>query len=469
MSVRTFAAGLTGALLLAGLSSVVLPATASAAAPPQQGLGYQVTPAQPYLHNPDHADWTGSYVVGGKQVWCVDFAYLAPGSDEKYRPGQKLATKWGTPLDPAIAADISYLLLRYGNTTSADDAAALAHLLHTWTAAPQKPGQLDPSNDFRTIAYDAAYHLGKLPPSAQRAVSDLTADANANHGPWTTSVAAPTGAQLVGTPANWTVHVLNAAGKGLAAVPVTVTATDATLPNGTATQVLTTPADGGPLAVPVKPTGPNPKVVIALDSPADAPTAQAPLTPDVQQVVTTGGTVALTAQAATTAHTAPGVVRVLKSDAHSKAPIVDATLELTGADKASPAIGQDGAKLTGPDGKPVLLRTGVDGTASVPNLRTPQDVCVIETTPPPGYEQAFDPHAPPTACGTVTPGATLSLTLTNVPNAVPVAIPAGGAPTMTAMGLVVTRPAPGALIGFGVLLVVGAGLVGSAFARRARR
>jgi hypothetical protein len=116
-----------------------------------------------------------------------------------------------------------------------------------------------------------------------------------------------------------------------------------------------------------------------------------------------------------------------------------------------------------------VVQTGVDGTATVSDLRTPQDVCLVETAAPPGYEQSFDPNNPPSACGTVAPGATLALTLTNVPNKVPVSIPAGGAPTMTAMGVVVTEPAPTALITFGGLLAIGAGVAGSAYARRARR
>src|SRR5438270_14094654 len=140
MLLRQLAAGLAGATLLTGVSALVIPATANAA--PQTGHGYPV-PAQKYLNNPDPNDWMGSYMVAGKQVWCVNFALKAPEPNEPYQPGQTLQTKWNTALDPTIAAEISFLLLRFGNTSSDDEAAALAHLLHTWTAAPQTPDQLN--------------------------------------------------------------------------------------------------------------------------------------------------------------------------------------------------------------------------------------------------------------------------------------------------------------------------------------
>jgi hypothetical protein len=466
MGLRKLAAGVAGALLLATVAS--LSATGTATAATQEGLGYN-TPAQKYLNNPDQYDWIGSYVVGGKQVWCVDYEYLAPDSNEMYKNGDVLRTKWGGTIDAATQAEISYLLLRYGTTKSADDAAALSHLLHEWTAAGTG-AQLDPSNTYRTIGYDVNTHLHELPASAQTAVATLQADASANHGPWTTSMTAPTGAQVIGTASNWTINVLNASGKGLPSVPVTVTATDGTLPNGTSTQTISTPADGTPLSVAVTPTGANPKLVATLDSPAATPVVEVPVNPIVQGIVTTGGTKQLTSTATTTAQTAPGNVKITKTDANTKAPLPGVTLEITGSDKKTAALRQDGSALDGTDAKPLVLTTGVDGTATVKDLRTPQDICLIETTPPPGYDQAYDPKAPPTVCGTVKPGDTLALSLTNKPNKVPVAIPAGGPPpTMTAMALVVSKPTPGALIGFGGLLVIGAGMAGSVFARRTSR
>lgn len=464
--VRRLATGLAGLALVAGTFAWLAPGLAAAAV--TTGNGYNV-PAQPYLHNPDHSDWLGSYVVSGSQVWCIDFALKAPDANEQYQPGGPLLTKWGTPVDPTTAAEISYLLLRYGNTTSPDIAAALAHLLHSWTAAPQNPSQIGPGNTFQTVAYDAPTHLRELPASAQAAVANLLADATANHGPWTTSMSAPSGSQIIGAAANWTVHVLNADGKGLSNVPVTLTATDATLAGGKTSAVVSTPANGGPLTVAVTPTGPNPKLVASLASPAAQPKVLNPIALVTQKVVTTGGQQQITSAGSTTAQTAPGTVKVTKVDVATKSPIAGASLELTGADRSTAAVKQDGSAITGAGGKPLVTQTGSDGTVTFADLKTPQNVCVIETAPAAGYDQSFNPASPPSACGSVTPGGTLTLTLTNVANKVPVAIPAGGGPpSIATTGVVITQFDPSALIGLGLLLLAVAG-TGSWLAHRALR
>ncbi|HEX5115881.1 MAG TPA: hypothetical protein VFW65_11845 [Pseudonocardiaceae bacterium] len=467
MALRKLAITVAGTLLLAGIVGMLSPGVASAAA--KEAIGRAVTPAQPYRGNPDKSDWLGSYLVNGQRVWCVDFALAAPNTNEKYTDGTTLQTKWGTPVNSTIAAEISYLLLRYGNTSSPDDAAALAHLLHSWTAAPQTPDQLNPSKDFHHIAYDVNLHLNEMTPATRASVAKLQDDASANHGPWTTSMAAPTTPQVIGTAGTWTVDVLNAAHKGLADVPVTITATDATLPGGSDNEVVNTPADASPLVVSATPTGPNPKLVATLDSPAATPRVRIPVDADVQKVVTTGGMTTLTTTKTTTAATPSGNVTVTKTDATTHAPIPGVKLELTGPDKKNPALAADGKPLTGSDGKPIVLTTGVDGTATQTGLHTPQDVCFIETAPPPGYDQAFHPKSPPTICGELVPRSTLKLSLTNVPNKVPVAIPAGGPPTLTATSTVLHRPAPTALVLFGGLLVIAAGCVGLVTLRRANR
>lgn len=303
-SIRRFGAGLAATAVAVGVSLTGAPVAAAAV---QEGLGHHTTPAQPYKGNPDTSDWLGSYVVGGKQVWCVQFAHLAPDSDEQYRPGAALKTKWGTDLPPNVAADISYLLLRYAQTASSDEAAALAHLLHSWTAGPQNPGQLDPANDFRHIAYDVPFHLSKLPAAARTAVGALTADAAANRGPWTTSVTAPEKPQTIGVAADWTITVKNAAGKGVAEVPVTVTAIDATFTDANGDQVTTgtvsTTAD--PVTLAVTPTGTSPRLDITLASPAEVPVVQEAVEVDAQRIVSTGGEKELTATAKTTATPPP--------------------------------------------------------------------------------------------------------------------------------------------------------------------
>ena len=462
-------ATLAGATLLAGIA---MAATAPvAAADVSNGKGYETVPAQTYRGNPDASDWIGSYLVNGQQVFCVQFAFKAPDSDEPYRPGEALRTKWGTDLAPDVAADISYLLLRYGNTSSADNASALAHLLHSWTAAPQNPGQLDPANDFRHIAYDVDAHFVKLPESARAAVQALRTEAAASRGPWTASLTAPTDPQLIGNADDWTVDVRNAAGKGVGGVPVTVTLTDATLEGAAKSGTVETPHDGSPLALKVTPTGENPSVSIKLASPAEKPTVRDAHDVATQRIVSTGGEKELTANAITSARTPPGVVRVTKTDAKSGAAIAGATLRLTTVDKASPVFGQDNQPLVDQEGKPVLLTTGADGAVSVPNLKTPQEVCLEETAAPAGYEQSFDPKAPPTACGLVRPGHTLELSLTNAPN-LPKVIPAGlDDPSKTAIATagVVSVPNAGALAGIGAALLITAGLAGFLWRRRTQR
>lgn len=303
-SVRRITVGLAVAAVVAGVSLAGAP---TAAASVQRGVGHATTPAQPYQGNPDPADWLGSYVVGGKQVWCVQFAHLAPDSDEQYQPGATLRTKWGTDLPPNVASDISYLLLRYAGTDSADEAAALAHLLHTWTAGPQNPAQLDPANDFRHIAYDAPFHLSKLPSGAQAAVQALQADAAVNRGPWTATVAAPEGAQTIGVAADWTITITNAGGTRVPDVPVTIAAADATFTDADGKQVssgtATTTED--PLTLSVTPTGAAPGIDITLAGPAEVPVVQQAIEVDTQRIVSTGGEKELTASAETTASPPP--------------------------------------------------------------------------------------------------------------------------------------------------------------------
>jgi hypothetical protein len=472
MGLRRLAVGVAGTVLLVGTVCLATPGVAAAATQQDHGVAVK---AQPYKGNPDSQDWLGSYLVSGQQVWCVNFAFLAPDSSEKYTDGQTLMTKFGKALDKTVASEISYLLLRFGDTTSNDQAAALSFLLQSWTAAPEQASQLDPTtNDFRQIAYDAPLHLRELTaanPAAAKDIDTMKADAAANHGPWTTTMTAPTADQVIGTASDWMINVLNTASKGLADVPVKITATDATLAGGATSATVNTPADGSPLKVAVTPKGPNPKLVATIDSPAATPKVKVPADLDMQKVVTTGGTTPITSQSTSTAVTPPGKIVVTKVDANTGTPIAGATLELTGADKKSPALALDGSPVTGSDGKSLKLTTASNGKASTSqNLHTPQQVCVVETTPPPGYDQAFDPSAPPSLCATVDAGQTVSLTLKNVPNKVPVAIPAGGPPpTMTAASAVVTKPVPTALVAFGGLLVVAAGSSGLVVARRRRR
>ncbi|MDQ2584688.1 MSCRAMM family protein [Saccharothrix yanglingensis] len=466
---------LAGAALAAGVALLTLPATADA--DPKEGLGYEVA-AQGYQGKPaGRGDWLGSYEWNGQRVWCVQYSLLAPDSDVPYKDGDELLTKGGAPLPADLAANISYLLLRYANTTSPDEAAALAHLLHTWTAAPDPARgiSLDPASDFRHIAYNEQFHYDQLGRpefgQAQKAVDRLRADAEANRGPWAAKVSAPEEDQVIGSPDTWVVDVTKTGGGQVTGLPVTVELTDATLEDGSTTGQLTTPTDGEALAVKVVPTGPNPSFSVSLNGPADRPRVQVPANnADMQRIVTTGGEKPLAANASTTAKTAPGVVQVAKTDEETGKAIAGVALKVTAADGTTPAKRQDDTDLTGPEGQPIVLQSGADGLATVPDLRTPQEICVIEVAAAKGYQEHFDPNAPPKACGRVEPGQTLSVALKNKPDKpiVPITIPAGAdGAGVVATASFTSEVRTGGLVGFGGVLLVGVALLGLLARRRA--
>ncbi|SFP38323.1 hypothetical protein SAMN05421810_102422 [Amycolatopsis arida] len=491
-----------------GALGVVAPAQPVAAEPPppgvEEGVGHEV-PGQTYRDRSGSTDWLGTYVVRDEHVFCVQFAFKAPKTGEEYEPGDELLTKWGDPLAPDVAANISYLLLRHGDTRDADEAAALAHLLHSWTAAPRDGhDDLNPTKGFEEIGYDVELHLSGLPEGAKDAVERLRADAETNRGPWTASVTPPKGEQTIGTAGEWTISVRNARDAGVPDVPITLTLTDAVLDGdepadpveranteasgstedsadrfGTgvaegaedtepaAEPVTVTTGKDGTATVRVVPTGQQPKVVATLSAPADRPYVRHPVRNEkTQRVVSTGGERELTAEGVTKARTQPGVVRVAKVDSRTGDGIAGVALRLTGEDRTSPALGQDDQPLLGADGEPtVVITEGADGTVTVENLRTPQEVCVVEVSPPSGYDQAFDPADPPAACGRLEAGDTLVLEVANAPNDVPRTIPAGTAKTM-AQSATRSAPSGAALAALGGLALLGSMLVGWVARRR---
>lgn len=463
---------LAAAALAVGVTLLAAPATAGAQV--QTGIGHE-TDAQGYRDKPaGTGDWLGSYLWRGQQVWCVQYSLVAPDSEVEYKEGDELLSKGGARLGDEVAGNISYLLLRYATTRSADEAAALAHLLHSWTAYedPERKISLDPGSDYLHIAYNAEFHYQQLAKfgQAQQAVDRLRAEAEANRGPWAARVSAPEKAQIIGTPDTWVVDVTKGSGAQVAGVPVTVELSDATLEGGSSAAEITTPADGKALSVRVVPTGPNPSFTVKLDSPADRPKVHIPADETMQRIVTTGGEKKLTANASTTAKPAPGVVKVAKTDAETGKAIAGVALRVTAPDGASPAKRHDETALTGPEGAPIVLQTAADGTVAVPDLHTPQEVCVVEVAPVKGYEEHFDPNAPPKACGTVEPGQTLALALTNKPDkpVVPITIQAGSEGAgVVARASFTTEVSTGALVGFGGVVLIGSALLGLLVRRRA--
>ncbi len=481
-SVRSRAlTSLIATCLLGALSATVAATPASAVK--QEGVGYEVTPGQT-VGKSRPRDWLGSYVVNDKHVFCVSFQLKAPDTDEKYKPGDELLDKWGAKLPEDTAANISYLLLRYGGTHDKAEAAALAHLLHSWTSKPRSAADLDPELGPDEIGYDVQSHLDALKAQhtdAATAVEKLTKDAEANRGPWTTAIAPPKEDQHIGTAGEWTISVKNANGKGISGVPVQLTPSNATVageettkPASTSTAkaekgVTVKTGEDGTVTVKVTPTADQPKLASSLSAPADRPYVQFPVETDVQKVVSTGGEKELKAQGVAVV-SKPGKVQVTKVDAKTDKGVAGAALRITAKDKTTAAVGHDGKPLDGADGKPAVVTTeGEDGTVTLENLRTPQEICVVEVNAPPGYTNAFDPKNPPSACGEVKPGETLELKLANTPNEVPRTIPAGDRPVAMMQGTVENSASTAGILGVGALALLGSVMVGVAARRSSRR
>ncbi|MGO1054246.1 MSCRAMM family protein [Crossiella sp. CA198] len=464
--------------LLVGAMSVTLAAGGLALAIPGSALAAgersgEHTKPQEYQGRPKGDDWIGSYTWRGRQVWCVRYALDEPGDALEYTPSKDgLTTKWNTPLPAETKAKISYLLLRYQDTASKPEAAALAHLLHSWTSGTKDPKLLAKTNNFTRIGYDVDFHLNGLSAEARQAVGRLQADAEAHYGPWKLTVAAPKDGQLIGKPGNWTITVTSAKGQPVSGVPVKLKAIDAELAGEASDGAVKTPAGGTPLVVAVTPRGPSPRLVATVESPNADPVLLLPNKPTAQRALTTGGQTPVSAEATVPAVTQPGIVKIGKVDAASGAAIPGVTLRITGPDKEAPALKQDGSPLTGVDGKPLVVKTGDDGQVSVADLRTPQEICLIELIPAKGYEEGFDPKKPPTVCGTVAPGNTLALSLTNKANVpkkpvVPRVIPAGDQPDLpVAQAATVTQVEPAGLVGFAIFTLVMATLGVMALRRR---
>ena len=363
-------------------------------------------------------------------------------------------------------------------------AAALAHLLHSWTSKPRSGADLDKNLPADKIGYDIQGHLDKLKAQhsdAATAVEKLTKDAEANRGPWTTAIAPPKEDQHIGTAGEWTISVKNAKGKGVSGVPVQLTPSNATVESGESTKPASTSTakaakattvktgEDGTVTVKVTPTGEQPKLASSLSAPADRPYVQFPVETGVQKVVSTGGEKELKAQGVAVV-SKPGKVQVTKVDAKTDKGIAGAALRITAKDKTTAAVGHDGKPLNGADGKPAVVTTeGENGTVVVENLRTPQEICVVEVNAPPGYTNAFDPKNPPSACGEVKPGETLALKVANTPNEVPRTIPAGDRPVAMMQGTVENSASTAGIFGVGALALLGSIMVGVAARRSSRR
>lgn len=283
----------------------------SASAATVQAAGVATSPAQPYLANPNTTDWLGSYTVGTETAFATEFGMNSPDQAEAVAAPAAVVTKWGTSISPSDSALLAYLLWRYGDTTDADEASALAHIIFSKLSAPQNPAQLSPANDFRHIAYDAPFHLAKLPLSSQALVTSMLATSTDVMGPWTIDLTPPSSA-TIGTASDWSLRILGAGGVAVPSVPVQVTVTDATLAGGATTLSLTTPSNGSPLLIPVTPTGSAPSMTVDADAPRDEALSVDAVTVDVSPLLIRSNSVtALTGTVTGTAAAAPAAGPIL--------------------------------------------------------------------------------------------------------------------------------------------------------------
>lgn len=475
---RKWITGATGAAVIAGGSLLAGPAAfASDPEDPvrtfaeELGHGHTITPGQ--NEHWQNGVWLGSFVVGGEQAWCVQFGLESPDRDEEYEPAGELTDKWGDPLPEDVASMVSYMLLRHGETTSDDEAAAVAHLLH---AATSSPGDTE-TGDMTEVAYDIGYHQAQLDekhPEAAELVATIAEGAERNRGPWTASMSAPVEPQTIGQAGEWSIEVVGAEGQGISGVPVTLNVTDVEVEGLAEDGSVTTPEDGSPLRLQVTPTGPAPSITGELVAPTAQPKVQRSVQdPEgTQRLVSTGGEETLTVEAAAEALTPQGEALVVKTDEQNQAGIAGASFRVTGAD-GGPAKLADGTELVGENGEPAVVTTTDDGTVAVPGLAADQRISITEVGPATGYEESFDPAAAPSATGTVESGRTLELALTNKANTptVPVHIPAGDpvAPNGEVVELRASEndALSGGLIGFGALALAGAAVGGGLAYRRA--
>jgi hypothetical protein len=185
------------------------------------GTGYEATVA-------GWTSWYGSYqLFGVGQTWCIDHGLQAPDAVFGYRPIPPPAI----PVTSQTA--MAWILGRYGNAPSAIDAAAIMLVLHDLNGAVYPQGalvvdRLAPSQ-FAGFGGAEAAVRGR----AVQLKSDGLAHAGVR-GPLSLSLAAPAEV-AVGQVSTVTARIRDAAGHGVAGLPVSIHALGAspTSSNGT--------------------------------------------------------------------------------------------------------------------------------------------------------------------------------------------------------------------------------------------
>ncbi|MGI8662986.1 MAG: hypothetical protein ACR2LQ_07215 [Acidimicrobiales bacterium] len=208
-------------LLVVGCALAVFlrmsPGPTSADAVVEHAVGYEATVAQ-------WTSWYGSYGLGDAGVgWCIDHGLRAPDPDLGYAP---------TPVDeqsPGIRAAVAWAVSAHGINPDAVRAAGVMLAIHDLMGAEYPTGLLDVDtlDPSQLAGFDG--NEGNVIAQAQAIKADALA-----HGdlvaPLALSIAAP--AVEPGATSELEVHLLDAGGRPIAGISVSLSSSGAVLASG---------------------------------------------------------------------------------------------------------------------------------------------------------------------------------------------------------------------------------------------
>jgi hypothetical protein len=205
--------------------------------------------------------WYGDFrgaIPGVAHSYCIDLRYWYPSPDYRYREDTSggLVNKEGEAVSALHRQLIAYAISRFGQTTSADQAAAVMLYVHS-LIGDARPGELNPSD---------------VSPAVAALFSRVARESEAYHGPY--RVEARLGGPLtVGKPASVNVRVLSAAGNGVPGVTVSLT-------GGVATRTARTTSTGA-ATIPFTPPATSTRLTVrATGLPSNLPRVFVPSTPE---------------------------------------------------------------------------------------------------------------------------------------------------------------------------------------------
>jgi Prealbumin-like fold domain len=342
-------AGLGAVLLVAGVALVAAPSPAAAEV--VHGLGWSGTVA-------GWSSWYGSYGMGDLgTAWCIDHGSAAPDAAFGYVPVDLSEV----PADTQAA--MAWALGATGADPDRVGAAALMLVLHDLMGAvyPAGPLDVDTLDPAVLSGFDGAE--AEVVARARAVKADALAHA-AVRGPLAMTAEAP-GVEP-GSPGMLTVAVSDAGGRGVAGVPVHVTATGASL---TASPDGVTDA-GGRATFPFTAGGAESRFSATGIAPDPTLHAYASSSTPAQRVATPH---VVTLEASAGFAPPPSTITVHKTgDADAYLPVGGARFEVRAAGVAEPV----GSLVTADDGT----------TEALPVAPGAYEVAEVE--PPPGYRPA---------------------------------------------------------------------------------